>query len=197
MGRSSGVREPGSTLPILVGCFVFSAKPKKNETPHCKAHAAACVLPVCKQSLQWGEPLNVCHWGAASPQPPHHPFGTLMVNLYGPWERRRLACPRQGFGTAKPLPYHQSPPFTIEFPTGGSPHWVSATPLQAPLAGGGEAGSHLRASPFWCMYVFWRSKKTYIPYSKGGVREPPIPPASAPASWGSPSPWMGEGLGRG
>jgi hypothetical protein len=27
---------------------------------------------------------------------------TLMVNLYGPWERRRLACPRQGFGTAKP-----------------------------------------------------------------------------------------------
>jgi hypothetical protein len=22
------------------------------------------------------------------------------------WERRRLACPRQGFGTAKPLPYH-------------------------------------------------------------------------------------------
>jgi hypothetical protein len=31
-----------------------------------------------------------------------------MVNLYGPWERRRLACPRQGFGTAKPLLYHQS-----------------------------------------------------------------------------------------
>jgi hypothetical protein len=31
-----------------------------------------------------------------------------MVNLYSPWERRRLACPRQGFGTAKPLPYHQN-----------------------------------------------------------------------------------------
>jgi hypothetical protein len=29
-----------------------------------------------------------------------------MVNLYGPWKRRHLACSRQGFGTAKPLPYH-------------------------------------------------------------------------------------------
>ncbi len=29
-----------------------------------------------------------------------------MGNLYGPWERRRLACPGQGFGGAKPLPYH-------------------------------------------------------------------------------------------
>jgi hypothetical protein len=36
-----------------------------------------------------------------------------MVNLYGPWERRRLACPRQGFGTAKPLPYNPNPYFTI------------------------------------------------------------------------------------
>ena len=39
-----------------------------------------------------------------------------MVNLYGPWERRRLACPRQGFGTAKPLPYNPNPYFTIRVP---------------------------------------------------------------------------------
>jgi hypothetical protein len=36
-----------------------------------------------------------------------------MVNLYGTWERRRLARPRQGFGTAKPLPYHPNTYFTI------------------------------------------------------------------------------------
>ena len=50
----------------------------------------------------------ISHWGAAP-----NPLTTLLVNLYDPWERRRLACPRQGFGIAKPLPYHPNPYFTI------------------------------------------------------------------------------------
>ena len=131
MGVTCGcVREPGScTLLVLVGFVVFSTKSKKTTNPTLKLwHAVACVLCRAQAAHKTGETCSgvMCHVmsksrvsvkkpgstggsPASSGQTARAPRGTLMGNLYGPWECRRLACPRQGFGTAKPLPDNQSP----------------------------------------------------------------------------------------
>jgi hypothetical protein len=87
MGVTCGcVREPGSlTLPILVGFVVFSTSSKTRLCPFLAVQQQNPGVTHIRDRLLAG--------GFAA-----NPFRTLMVNLYGPWERRRLACPRQGFG---------------------------------------------------------------------------------------------------